>query len=74
MLLLDGRGHLVSTLDLQELHQQANRLGIGRHRFHGTRKGHPHYDVPRSKMNIVIVFGPARPVRTRTLVRYMARS
>lgn len=30
----------------EELHAFATRVGIPSHYYHGTRKGHPHYDRP----------------------------
>ncbi len=36
--------HLVANT-LEELHEFASRIGLGRHFYHGVRKGHPHYDL-----------------------------
>jgi len=45
MIYIDKYGHMVAD-SLNELHQFAfNKVGIRRHFFQGTRKGHPHYDL-----------------------------
>jgi hypothetical protein len=46
MIITDGI-HVTSTESLDELHQWAKDNGIKRHWFHGYRKGHPHYDLPK---------------------------
>lgn len=43
MIYTDGV-HMVAD-SLGELHQFAKNIGIKRHRFHGLKKGHPHYDL-----------------------------
>lgn len=40
--------HLVAD-SLEELHEFASSIGIKRCWFHGMRKGHPHYDLPKGK-------------------------
>lgn len=40
--------HLVAD-SLEELHEFAKQIGIKRCWFHGIRKGHPHYDLPKWK-------------------------
>ena len=44
MILTDGV-HLVSDESEDELHRFARKVGLTRRRFHGKRKGHPHYDL-----------------------------
>ncbi|KKM92736.1 hypothetical protein LCGC14_1215530 [marine sediment metagenome] len=74
MLLLDKRGHLVSDLDVGELHYLCSLIGIPRWRFHGVRKGHPHYDLPTARLkNLAWLRGKARIVSSQELVRRMAR-
>lgn len=36
--------HLVADT-LEELHEWAGKLGLSRSRYHGVKKGHPHYDM-----------------------------
>lgn len=36
--------HMVADT-LEELHKFAKRISVTRSFFHGTRKGHPHYDL-----------------------------
>lgn len=40
--------HMVAD-SLEELHEYAKSIGVGRWYFEGTRKGHPHYDIPKKK-------------------------
>jgi len=47
MIYTDGV-HLVADT-LSELHNAAKYIGCGRHRFHGMRKGHPHYDITKQQ-------------------------
>lgn len=49
MIYTDGV-HVVAD-SLEELHAWAKRVGIGRHRFHGMRRRHPHYDVTPKMVN-----------------------
>ena len=45
MIYVDKYGHTVADT-LNELHIFAfNSIGLKRHFFQGTRKGHPHYDL-----------------------------
>jgi hypothetical protein len=44
--------HLVSDESLDELHEFADKIGLKRHWFEGLRKGHPHYDLMRSKKQL----------------------
>ncbi|KKM74558.1 hypothetical protein LCGC14_1399170 [marine sediment metagenome] len=74
MLLMDKRGHLVSDLDMGELHYICRLIGIPRWRFHGVRKGHPHYDLPTARLKtLALLRGKARIVSSKALVRRMAR-
>jgi len=38
--------HLVSDRSIAELHRFAKRIGLRRNRYHGEKRGHPHYDLP----------------------------
>lgn len=68
MIVTDGT-HVVSTESLDELHEWAKDNNIGKHWFHGIRKGHPHYDIPkRSWIRFYI-----RHVRPRELLQYSKR-
>ena len=69
------QGHLVSDLDVGELHHVCSLIGIPRWRFHGVHKGHPHYDLPTARLkSLAILIGKARIVGSKELVRRMARS
>ncbi len=72
MILTDGV-HLVSDDSLDELHVFADCIGLARRRFHGVRRGHPHYDQKPNLRGRALVYG-AREVETRELVRRMVRS
>jgi hypothetical protein len=37
--------HLITDGKVSELHKFAESIGLKRCWFHGTRKGHPHYDI-----------------------------
>lgn len=39
--------HVVAD-SLDELHTFARDVGLSRSRYHGVRKGHPHYDLTKS--------------------------
>ena len=67
-----GGGHMVSSVSVEELHAFADRIGLPRSRFRGTRRGHPHYDLRINLRGRALMYG-AREVDTRTLVRRMAR-
>lgn len=71
MIFTDGV-HLVSDTSLDELHAFAERLGLSRRRFHGLRKGHPHYDTKANLRGYALMDG-AREVKTLELVRRMVR-
>ncbi len=71
MILLDDAGHLVSDESLAELHAFAIRAALPR-RFHGVRRGHPHYDVRETLRGRVLVNG-AREVTRKELVKRMSR-
>ena len=46
----DDQGHLVcQPFSVENLHLMAAYFGIKRHWFHGLKKGHPHYDIPRHR-------------------------
>lgn len=45
MIISDGI-HVTSTSSIEELHRWAAIHGISRRRYHGLKKGHPHYDLP----------------------------
>lgn len=71
MIITDGV-HLASTKSVVELHAFAAKVGLSRRRFHGMRKGHPHYDL-KSDCVIPILEAGARDCDTRSLLRFMAR-
>jgi len=55
--------HLVSDVDLDELHAFADSLGVPRRGFHGD-----HYDLPEDYRAEALSLG-AQPVDSRELVR-----
>lgn len=55
--------HLVSDVDLEELHEFAGRVGIPRRGFQGD-----HYDVPEEHFDEMIAAGATR-VPSRELLR-----
>lgn len=59
--------HLVAD-SLNELHAFASEVGIKRHWFEGLRKGHPHYDVPKSRLEAVLI-KDVRIVDSRTILK-----
>lgn len=66
MIYTDGI-HLVAD-SLEELHMFAKKIGIGKNRYHGFKKGHPHYDLLSIKEAFVVGYAGAIPVSSRTLV------
>jgi len=66
MILLDGRGHLVSTEGEEDLHGFARRLGLDREWYQEKRK--PHYDLTTKRMQAKAVAAGAEPVSCRELV------
>ena len=39
---------------LDELHSFAMQVGISKSYYYGVKKGHPHYDIPKSKLEIIL--------------------
>lgn len=64
--------YLVSDRSIAELHQFAERVGLRRNRYHGERKGHPHYDLPRGWFPSILQAGVS-PADRRDLVRALRR-
>jgi len=60
--------HITSTESLRELHSFADNMGIGKHWFHGTRKGHPHYDKPKTLLLADLLKCGAVLVRPRAVL------
>ncbi len=48
MIITDGT-HIVSTESFDELHNFVIENKISSHFFHGSKKGHPHYDIPKKR-------------------------
>ncbi len=69
MIYIDKYGHMVADT-LNELHVFAfNKIGLKRHFFQGTRKGHPHYDLTtEQKFNKAIENG-AKVVNIREITK-----
>ena len=67
MIYIDKYGHMVAD-SLDELHLFAfNRLGLKRHFFQGTRKGHPHYDLTTQAKKITAIERGAKMVGIREI-------
>ncbi len=64
--------HLISDRSEAELHNFAQRVGLPRHKFHGAKKGHPHYDLPRKWFPGILQAGVS-PADRRDLVRALRR-
>lgn len=60
--------HMVSNESLNELHAFAEKIGLKRHWFEGLRKGHPHYDLMKSKKQLAIDNG-AIVVNSKEIVK-----
>lgn len=73
MILIDHKGHLVSDINLEELHAFAYHIGLNRRWFKGVRKGHPHYDLTTVRMRDKALTAGAEPVFSSDLARRMAR-
>lgn len=58
--------HLVAD-SLEELHDYAEKIGLGRHRFEGVKKGHPHYDLTQESMWFLTP--DVKTVRPREILR-----
>jgi len=67
MIYTDGI-HLVADT-LAELHAFARTIGLKRHFFHGTRKGHPHYDLTNSGIKKKAILKGARFVGIRDVLK-----
>ena len=52
MILIDVKGHMVSTESANELHAAARKLGIKREWYHtpGVKETHSHYDLTTAGM------------------------
>jgi hypothetical protein len=72
VILIDERGHLVSTESEEELHSFASRIGL-HFDWYQSKSLHPHYDVTtKRKYQKAIDFG-AQPVPTRKILKYAWR-
>lgn len=58
--------HVVADT-LEELHIFAQTVGISKNWYEGVRKGHPHYDIPKGKLEIILK--SAIIVRPREILR-----
>jgi len=67
MILIDKKGHMVSTVNFEELHNFAAKIGLCRDWFQDTRI--PHYDLTTERMKIRALKEGARLVDSREIVR-----
>ena len=69
MIYVDKHGHMVADT-LTELHQFASEvMGLKRHFFEGTRKGHPHYDLTTFNKRIGALAHGAKLVSVKEIVK-----
>lgn len=69
MILIDKRGHMVSTDDVKELHSFAEELGLRRGWFQSSVNfKHPHYDLTTKRMMNKAISMGAKEVSSRELV------
>ena len=74
MIYVDKYGHMVAD-SLNELHQFAfNKVGIRRHFFQGSRKGHPHYDLTTFAKKVRALDKGAKLVGIREIVLISRRT
>lgn len=59
--------HLVAD-NLNELHLFAEKIKLGRHFYHGVRKGHPHYDLTNHEKKSAAVKAGAKVVNSRMVL------
>ena len=59
--------HLIAD-SLQELHTFAEEQGIKRCWFEGVKKGHPHYDIPKKKLDQILKIPKIQIVRPREIL------
>lgn len=69
MIIIDKKGHLVSTVSEWELHNFAASIGL-KPEWYQAKLAHPHYDLTTSrKRNRAIACG-ARLVETKELLKF----
>lgn len=68
MIFFDGVHLVTDNTDLAELHSFAERMGIKKCWFEGVRKNHPHYDVPKRKIELVKTQPDVKIVSSREIV------
>ena len=68
MILLDPLGHMVSTIDENELHTFAQKIGLKRLWYQGNNN-HPHYDLTTARMRHKALKFGATLVEEKELVR-----
>ena len=66
MIYTDGT-HMVGDT-LEELHAFAKSIGLSRSYFHGTRKGHPHYDL-LGKWKSVAMMNGVKVVSSKEIIK-----
>ena len=71
MIYCDKEGHLVSDLNLEELHLFAKKIGLKRHWFQDKRL--PHYDLIGQAMINKAIRAGASLVDSKTLIRVIIR-
>jgi hypothetical protein len=69
MLLVDDKGHLVSTVSEDELHNFAECIGLKKE-WYQDNNGHPRYDVTTKRKYQKAIDIGAQPVPTRKLIKY----
>ena len=67
MILIDAKGHMVSTTSEHELHLFARQIGLKREWYQGGK--HPHYDLTTAQKRRQAIGNGARKVSSRELIR-----
>ena len=66
MLYTDG-AHIVAD-SLEELHAFADSVELGLHWYEGVRKGHPHYDIPKTRRSEILETPGLKHISSRELL------
>lgn len=66
-MLYSDNTHLVAD-SLEELHLFCKKVGIKRCWFEGTKKGHPHYDIPKNYKSIISLMNEVKKVGSKKIL------
>jgi len=70
-ILIDGKGHMISTISVEELHYFAEMIGLKREWFQTPRRAfkNAHYDLTAQNKTTMAITSGARLVATRNLIK-----